>query len=174
MSFSLYQSSVPVFERSLNAFSAILDKAAAHAATSKFDPAIYLTLRLRPDMFAFVRQTQAFCDHAKNGASRLTGVEAPKFDDNEASLDDIKARIRKTLDVLAGLNAKDVDAGAEREIVFPVGPNKAKMTGANYVTHFVLPNFYFHLTTAYDILRYAGVPIGKRDFLGAVPGFTLV
>lgn len=174
MSLSLHQSSVPVFERSLNAFSAILDKAAAHAAACKFDPSIYLTMRLRPDMFAFVRQTQVFCDHAKNASARLAGVEAPKFDDNEASLEDIKARIRKTLDVLAGLDAKAVDAGGEREIVFPLGPNKAKMLGANYLTHFALPNFYFHLTTAYDILRYAGVPLGKRDFLGAVPGFSLI
>jgi hypothetical protein len=174
MSLSLYQSSVPVFERSLNAFCAILDKAAAHAAACKFDPSIYLTMRLRPDMFAFVRQTQVFCDHAKNAPVRLAGLQAPKFEDNEASLDDIKARIKKTLDVLAGLDAKSIDAGGQREIIFPVGPNNAKMQGANYLVHFALPNFYFHLTTAYDILRYAGVPIGKRDFLGLVPGFSLV
>jgi hypothetical protein len=174
MSLSVYQSSVPVFERSLNAFSAILDKAAAHAATSKFDPVIYMTMRLRPDMFAFARQTQAFCDHAKNGAARLAGAEAPRFEDNEASLDELKARVKKTLDVLAGLDAKAIDAGAEREIIIPLGQRKAKMIGANYLLHYALPNFYFHLTTAYDILRYAGVAIGKRDYMGAVPGFTLV
>jgi hypothetical protein len=173
MSLSLYQSSVPVFERSLNAFSAILDKAAAHAAACKFDPAIYLTMRLRPDMFAFPRQAQIFCDHAKNGAARLAGVEAPKFEDNEASLDELKARVKKTLDVLAGLDAKAIDAGAEREIIIPLGQKKAKMIGANYLLHYALPNFYFHLTTAYAILRYAGVAIGKRDYMGAVPGFTL-
>jgi len=174
MSLSLYQSSVPVFERSLNAFSAILDKAAAHAAACKFDPAIYATMRLRPDMFAFPRQVQIFCDHAKNGAARLAGAEAPRFEDNEASLDELKARVKKTLDVLAGLDAKAIDAGAEREIVFPAGQNKkAKMIGANYLLHYALPNFYFHLTTAYAILRYAGVAIGKRDYMGAVPGFTL-
>lgn len=174
MSFSLHHSSVAVFERSLQAFSAILDKAAAHAEANRFDPAIYLTLRLRPDMFAFGRQVQAFCDHAKNSASRLAGTEPPKFEDAEASLDDLKARIQKTLEVLAGLDPSAVDAGADREIVFPLGPNRAKMSGANYMTHFALPNFYFHLVTAYDILRYAGVPVGKRDFLGAVPGFALV
>jgi hypothetical protein len=174
MSLSLYQSSVPVFERSLNAFSAILDKAAAHATACKFDPAIYVTMRLRPDMLAFPRQAQIFCDHAKNGSARLAGVEAPRFEDNEASLDELKARIKKTLDVLAGLDPKAIDAGAEREIVFPAGPNKVKMIGANYLLHYALPNFYFHLTTAYDILRYAGVPVGKRDFLGAVPGYALV
>ncbi len=172
MSYSLYQSSVPVFERSLNAFSAILDKAAAHAEASKFDPAIYLTLRLRPDMFPLGRQVQAFCDHAKNGSLRLAGVEPPKFEDTEASLADLKARIQKTLDLIAKVDPNAVDA--DREIVFPVGPNRAKMVGANYITHFVLPNFHFHLTTAYGILRYAGVPIGKRDFMGAVPGFALV
>jgi hypothetical protein len=174
MSLSVYQSSVPVFERSLNAFTAILDKAAAHAAASKFDPAIYMTMRLRPDMFALARQTQAFCDHAKNGSARLAGAEAPRFEDNEASLDELKARVKKTLDVLAGLDAKAIDAGAEREIIIPLGQRKAKMIGANYLLHYALPNFYFHLTTAYDILRYAGVAIGKRDYMGAVPGFTLV
>jgi hypothetical protein len=174
MSLSLYQSSVPVFERSLNAFSAILDKAAAHAAACKFDPAIYLTMRLRPDMFAFARQTQVFCDHAKRCSARLAGVEPPRFEDNEASLEELKARIKKTLDFLAGLDAKAIDAGAEREIVFPSGSRTAKMIGANYLLHYALPNFYFHLTTAYDILRYAGAPVGKRDFLGAVPGFSLV
>ena len=174
MSLSLYQSSVPVFERSLNAFSAILDKAAAHAAASKFDPAIYMTMRLRPDMFAFALQTQVFCDHAKRCAARLAGVEPPRFEDNEASLDELKARIKKTLDVLAGLDRNAIDAAGEREIAFPLGSKTAKMTGANYLLHFALPHFYFHLTTAYDILRYAGVPIGKRDFLGAVPGVTLV
>ena len=174
MPLSLYQASVPVFQRSLNAFLAILDKAEAHAAACKFDPAIYLTMRLRPDMFAFARQVQAFCDHAKYASARLAGVEAPKFADDEASLGELKSRIKKTLDVLAGLDAKAVDAGAEREIVIPTGSKKAKMIGANYFLHYATPNFYFHLTTAYDILRYAGVAIGKRDFLGAVPGFSLV
>jgi hypothetical protein len=174
MPLSLYQASVPVFERSLNAFSAILDKAEAHAAASKFDPAIYLTMRLRPDMLAFPRQIQIFCDQAKNGSCRLAGVEPPRFEDNEASLAELKSRIGKTLAVLAGLDAKAVDAGAEREIVFVRAGKKAKMIGANHLLHFVTPNFYFHLTTAYDILRYAGVAVGKADFLGDVPGFALV
>jgi hypothetical protein len=172
MSLSLYQCSVPTFERSLNAFSAILDKAAAHAAACKFDPAVYMTMRLRPDMLAFARQIQIFCDHAKNGSARLAGVEAPRFEDNEVSLEELKARIDKTLKVLASFDPKAIDAGAEREIVFSVGPAKAKMIGANYLVHYALPNFYFHLTTAYAILRYAGVPVGKRDYLGVVPGFT--
>ncbi len=172
MSLSLYQSAIPVFEVALSAFSAILDKAAAHAAARKFDPSVYLTMRRRPDMLAFARQVQIFCDNAKNGSARLAGVQAPLFADDEASLDALKARIQKTLDFLKTIDAKAIDEGTDREIVFAVGPNKMKMQGAGYLLHWALPNFYFHLTTAYDILRYADVEIGKRDFLGAVPGIA--
>ena len=129
-------------------------------------------MRLRPDMLPFVRQVQIFCDNAKNTSSRLAGVEAPRMEDNEASLEELKARIEKTLDYIKSLDRAAVDHGAGREIVFPLGPNKMKMQGANYLLHFALPNYYFHLTTAYDLLRYAGVDIGKRDFLGAVPGIS--
>jgi uncharacterized protein len=169
---SLYQSSVPTYERCLNAFLAILDKAAAHAAAHKVDPSVYLGARLRPDMLAFARQTQIFCDNAKNASARLANVEPPKMEDNEASFDELKARIHKTLDFLKTLKAGDIDAAGNREIVFPIGPNKMKMQGGEYLVHFALPNFYFHLTTAYDILRYSGVDIGKRDFLGTVPGIS--
>ncbi len=172
MSLSLYQMSVPGFERSLTAFLAILDKAEAHAKARQFDPTNYLGLRLAPDMFPFVRQVQTFCDNAKNASSRLAGVAAPAFEDKEATFAELRDRIIRTLDYLKTLDAKAIDGGAEREIVFPIGPvNKAKMQGANYLVHFVLPNFYFHLTTAYDILRASGVEIGKRDFRGAVAGF---
>jgi len=172
MSLSVHQSSVAVFEVALSAFSAILDKAAAHAQAHKFDPAVYMTMRLRPDMLPFSRQVMIFCDNAKNVPSRLAGVQAPVFEDNETTLDQLKARIQKTLDYVKTIDAAALEAGADREIVFPVGPNKMKMQGANYLLHFALPNFYFHLTTAYAILRYAGVDIGKRDFLGAVPGIA--
>jgi hypothetical protein len=175
MTYSLYQASVPTFVRSLNAFLAILDKAEAYAATAKFDPQIYLTLRFRPDMFAFARQVQAFCDHAKFAPHRVAGVESPRFEDNEATLDELRARIRRTLDAIAKIDPKAIDAGAEREVAIPIGGGrKAMTTGGNYLTHFALPNFYFHLTTAYDILRYAGVPIGKRDYLGEPPNVTIV
>jgi len=175
MSYSLYQSCVPVFVHELNAFLGILDKAQAYAETMKFDPAVYMTMRLRPDMFAFPRQVQTFCDNAKNAPSRVAGVEPPRFEDNEATLDELRDRIRRTLDVLAKLDPKAIDAGVDREIIFPAGRNlKAKMLGGAYVAHYVMPNFYFHLVTAYDILRYAGAPIGKRDYLGAVPGFTAI
>jgi hypothetical protein len=170
MAVSLHQASVPIFERCLNAFSAIVDKAAAHAAAHKVDPSVYLATRLRPDMLDFVHQTQIFCDFAKNTTGRLGGGEVPKFEDSETTFDDIKARIKKTVDYITSVSARDVDAGANREIVFPMGPNaKMKMKGDDYLLHYALPNFYFHLTTAYDLLRFNGVDIGKRDFMGAVP-----
>jgi len=172
MSLSVHQSSVGVFEVTLNAFSAILDKATEYAAARKFDPSVYMTLRIRPDMLAFARQVQIFCDNAKNVSSRLAGVEAPKCEDNETSIAELKARVHKTLEYLKTLDVQAIDASTTREIVFPVGPNKMKMRGDNYLLHFALPNYYFHLTTAYDLLRYAGVEIGKRDFLGLVPGIS--
>jgi hypothetical protein len=172
MPLSVHHASVGVYGVGLNAFQVVLDKAAAHAAARNFDPAVYLTMRLRPDMLAFPGQVQAFCDNAKATSARLAGVQPPSYEDNEASLEELKARIQKTLNFLASLDAKAIDASADREIVFPLGPNKMKMPGAGYLLHFGLPNFYFHLTTAYDILRYAGVDIGKRDFLGAVPGIA--
>jgi hypothetical protein len=172
MSLSIYQSSVPVFERGLKALDALLDKAAAHAEARKFDPAVYIGTRLRPDMFPLSRQVQTACDNAKNASARIAGVEAPRFEDNEATLGELKARIEKTLAFLGGLDPKAFDGAAEREIVFPVGPNKMKMKGGDYLLHFVTPNFYFHLTTAYAILRQSGVEIGKRDFLGQVPGIS--
>ena len=170
MSLSLYQSSVATFERCLTAFLAVLDKAEAHAAARKFDPTNYLGMRLAPDMFPLVRQVQSFCDNAKNAPSRLAGVTAPSFEDSEATFAELRARIVRTLDYLKTLDPKAIDAGVDRDVVFPLGPRKVRMQGGTYLVHFVLPNFYFHLTTAYDILRSAGVEIGKRDFLGAVPG----
>ena len=168
----LYQATILVFEQTLNALDGIIDKASAYAAAHKIDPGVLLAARLRPDMLPFVRQTQIVCDGAKNMAARLAGVEPPKFEDDEASFDDIKARIKKTRDYVRGVNSRDIDAGENREIVFPLGPNKMKMKGADYVFHFALLNYYFHLTTAYDILRHNGVDLGKRDFLGAVSGIS--
>ena len=168
----LYQATVPVFEQTLNALDGIIDKASAHAAAHKIDPGVLLAARLRPDMLPFVRQTQIVCDGAKNMAARLAGLEPPKFSDDEASFDDIKARIKKTRDYIRGVDSRDIDDAESREIVFPLGPNRMKMKGSDYVFHFALLNYYFHLTTAYDILRYNGVDLGKRDFLGAVPGIS--
>ncbi len=170
MSFSMSQASLPVFEIGLNALSAVLEKAEAHAAARKFDPSVLLSTRLAPDMFALVRQVQVAADQAKNGSSRLAGVEAPRYEDNETTIEQLRARIARTVAYLKTLDPKKIDASAEREITFPLGPtNKGHMKGDDYLNHFMLPNFYFHLTAAYAILRHCGVDIGKRDFLGAIP-----
>jgi hypothetical protein len=169
MAFSMSRASIPVFEIGLNALSANLDKAAAFAATKKIDSTVLVNTRLAPDMFPLSRQIQIATDQAKNGSARLAGVEAPKFEDNETTIDQLKARITKTLAFIKTLDARQIDGAADREINFPVGPNKGQMKGDDYLNHFVLPNFYFHVTTAYDILRHCGVEIGKRDFLGNIP-----
>jgi uncharacterized protein len=169
MSLSLYQSSVPVYERSLNAFLGVLDKAEGHAQARKFDASSYLTIRLSPDMWPLGRQIQGFCDHAKNSSFRLAGKTPPAIEDKESTVAEFRQRIKTTLDLLKSIDGTAMDGAEDREIVLPAGPNKLKMQGADYLLHFALPNFYFHLTTAYDILRSAGVEIGKRSFLGAVP-----
>ena len=170
MSFSMSQASLPVFDISLNALSSILDKAEAHAAAKKFDSSVLLHSRLSPDMFALIRQVQIATDQAKNGSARLASVKAPSDEDNETTMDQLKARLAKTVAYLKTLDPKQIDASADREITFPLGgTNKGHMKGADFLNHFVLPNFYFHVTAAYAILRHCGVDIGKRDFLGAIP-----
>jgi uncharacterized protein len=170
MSFSMSQASLPAFEIGLNALSAVLDKAEAHAAVKKFDSSVLLNSRLSPDMFALAGQVQIATDQAKNGSARLAGVEAPRYEDNETTIDQLKARIAKTVAYLKTLDPKKIDASADREITFPLGPtNKGRMKGDDYLNHFVLPNFYFHITAGYAILRHCGVDVGKRDFLGAIP-----
>ena len=170
MPFTISQASVPVFEIGLNALSAVLDKAAAHAAAKKIEPSVVLGWRLAPDMFALQRQVQVTCDQAKNGAARLAGVEPPKFEDNETTIDQLKERVAKTVTFLKTLDAKAIDASADKEITFPLGgTNKGQMKGGDYLDHFMLPNFYFHLTASYACVRACGVDIGKRDFLGAIP-----
>jgi len=169
MPFSMSQASLPVFEIGLNALAAVVDKAAAHVAAKKIDPSVLVGWRLAPDMFSFSRQIQVACDQAKNGSARLAGVEPPKFEDNETTLDQLKERITKTVAFLKTLDAKAIDASSDREITFPLGANKGQMKGADYLDHFMLPNFYFHLTAAYALARNFGVEVGKRDFLGAIP-----
>jgi hypothetical protein len=174
MSLSVYESSVPVYERGLNAFLAILDKAEEHATARKFDPNNYLAMRLSPDMWPLVRQVQGFCDHAKNSSFRLAAKDPPVKEDKETTMAELRERIRATLDMLKSIDAKAMDGAETREIVIPAGANKLKLPGADYLLHFALPNFYFHLTTAYDILRAGGVEIGKRSFMGAVPNLVRV
>ena len=167
---SMSQASLPVFEINLNALSGVLDKAEAFATARKIDPAVLLHSRLAPDMFDLVRQVQVASDGARRGSARLASVEAPKLEDNETTIAQLKDRIAKTVAYLKTLDRKAIDASAEREIIFPLGPEKkGHMKGDDYLNHFMLPNFYFHCTAAYAILRHAGVDIGKRDFLGAIP-----
>jgi hypothetical protein len=147
----------------------LLDKAEAHCASKKIDPSVLLGYRLAPDMFALARQVQIACDLAKFGAARLSGAEPPKFKDNEKTIPELKERIVKTLAFVKGVDRKAIDASAGRTITFPLGPKKGEMTGADYLNHFVLPNFYFHAATAYGLLRHAGLEIGKQDFLAGIP-----
>jgi uncharacterized protein len=167
---SLSMSSVPVFELGLSALSGVLDKAAAFAQARKIDQSALLQTRLFPDMFPLVRQVQTAADTAKNGASRLAGVEFPAFEDNETTIDQLKDRLAKTVAYLKTIDAKKIDGSSDREITFPLGPaHRGHMKGADYLNHFLLPNFYFHVTAAYAILRHNGVDIGKQDYLGAIP-----
>ena len=167
---SMSQASLPVFEINLNALSAILDKAEAYAASKKIDPAVLLHSRLSPDMFDLTRQIQVATDQARRGAARLAGVEPPSVEDKETTIAQLKDRLAKTVAYLKTLDPKKIDAAADREITFPLGPtNKGHMKGDDYLNHFVLPNFYFHCTAAYAIMRHCGVDIGKRDFMGEIP-----
>src|SRR5262249_25519057 len=170
MSFSMSKASVPAMEIGLNALSAILDKAEAFAAAKKIDPSVLLNTRLAPDMFPLVKQVQIATDLAKNGGARLAGVEPPRYEDTETTIPELKARVAKTVAFLKGLDAKQIDGAADRQLKFPLGPvNKGEMKGDDYLNHFMLPNVYFHLTAAYAILRHCGLDIGKQDFLGAIP-----
>jgi hypothetical protein len=169
MAISMYAVSVPVFRKMLDNLDHLIDKAVADAAERKIDPQVFLTARLAPDMFAFTRQVQIAADHAKGAPARLAGVEPPKFEDNEASFADLKARIRKTQDFIAGLTAAQIDGSEQRTITIKAGPREFSFQGLDYLVGYALPNFYFHLTTAYDILRHNGVKVGKMDFIQGRP-----
>jgi hypothetical protein len=170
MPLSMYQASVPAFRQSLAALSAILDKAAAFADAHKIDPKVLLDLRLYPNMFPFSRQVQLASDFAKGAGARLAGIEVPKYEDNEASLEELKARIAKTLAFLKTLKAEQIDGSEERQITLTIAGQPITFSGQTYLVGFALPNFYFHATTAYDLLRHIGVEIGKRDFVGKPAG----
>jgi uncharacterized protein len=142
-----------------------LEAAAAHATAKSFDPAVYLTLRLAPDQFPFVRQVQTTCDTAKLAAARLSGKDAPKHADDEQTLDQLRARVQSVLEYLNGFSAADFEGAATRKITQPRWETKF-MFGADYFWQHALPNFYFHSAHSYAILRHNGVSLGKRDFLG--------
>ena len=166
MPMSMYAASVPVFQHMLRNLTHILDKAEANAQARKFEPSVLMAARLAPDMLPFTRQVLIACDAAKNGVARISGVEAPKFEDNEATFADLKARIQKTLDWLATVPAASLDGTEDKSITFPVGRDKTRtMTGEAYLKHWMLPNFFFHVTMAYAILRHNGVDLGKSDYL---------
>jgi len=170
MSFSMSKASLPALELGLTALSGVLDKAQEFATAKKVDPSVLLGMRLAPDMFALTRQVQIASDLAKNGMARLAGIEPPRYEDNETTIDQLKARLAKTVAFIKTLDTSKIDGATDREITFPLGPtNKGHMKGDDYLNHFVLPNVYFHLTAAYAILRHCGVNIGKQDFLGAIP-----
>lgn len=166
MTLSMHSASVPVFVRTLNGMLAWLDKADAHAAARKFDSKNYLGLRLAPDMLPFTRQIQIASDGAKGCVARLAGLDVPAWEDNEASLDDLRARIRRTVDYVQSTDAAAFQGADGREIVLPQRTGEPlRFSGEFYLMHYVLPNFFFHTTTAYALLRHAGVELGKRDFL---------
>ena len=167
MSLSMSEASVPVLTRALNNLSAVLDKAAAHCVAKKIDPTVLLAARLFPDMFALTRQVQIATDMAKGAGARLAGVDIPKYEDTEASFDDLKARIAKTVAFLNGLDAKSIDGTENKDITMTVGGQPWTTKGQAYLLNFALPNVLFHASTAYGILRHNGVELGKGDFLGA-------
>ena len=162
----MYQASVPVFSRALNNLAAILEKAAAHAEAKKIDPAVLINYRLYPDMLPFSRQIQIATDGAKGGVARLAGVEPPKYEDNEASLTDLVARLRKTVAYLESIKPEQIDGSEDKTVTWKTQTTTRNMQGMPYLLSHVTPNVYFHVTTAYDILRHCGVEIGKQDFLG--------
>ena len=166
MSVSLYDVSIPVLTLSLSNLAAILDKAASHAESKKVDPKVFPQARLIVDMLPLSSQIQIACDSAKGAAARLAGVEIPKHEDTEATLADLKARVTKTLEFIKTLKPEQFQGAETREIVLQFPQTTLKFTGLNYLTNFVLPNFFFHVTMAYALLRKNGVELGKRDFLG--------
>jgi hypothetical protein len=166
MTLSMYQASTPVFVRQLTALGAILTKAAAFADVRKIEPSTLLDARLAPDQFPLVRQVQIATDGAKGGIARLAGAEAPAFPDDETTFDQLQARIAKTIAFLQSVPADEVDGSEDRPIQIKLRSGDLDFTGQAFLLHFVIPNFFFHVTTAYAILRHNGVEIGKRDYLG--------
>jgi len=166
MPLSMYSASVPVFQHMLRNLAHILDKAEASAQARKFDPSVLATSRLAPDMLPFTRQILIACDAAKLGVARISGLEAPKFEDNETTFPELKARIQKTVDWLATVPASALDGTDDKDITFPVGREATRtMKAQAYLLTWAMPNFFFHITTAYGILRHNGVDLGKRDYL---------
>lgn len=168
MSISLYDLCVPVLNRGLKNLSHLLEKGDAHARARNFDPAALLTSRIYPDMFAFVRQVQIACDVAKGAVSRLSGIDNPKHEDSEATFAELQTRIAKTLAHVNSVGPAQMQNAQERAIAIQLPSATLNFTGLSYLTDFVMPNFYFHSSMAYALLRHNGVEIGKSDFLGSI------
>lgn len=167
MTFSMYDASVPVFKQILTSLSALIDKAEAHAAEKKIEPAALLQARLYPDMFPFTRQIQVAADFAKGCSARLAGVDVPKYEDVETTFAELKERLARTIAFIDGLPQDGIEASAQRDISTSSGPNAKQFKGQVYLVHYALPHFYFHATTAYAILRHNGIEVGKKDFIGS-------
>ena len=165
MKISMYQASAPRFCNSLRNLSAMLDNAKAHVEAKKIEPAAVITARLYPDMFPFARQVQIACDNAKGAVARLAGIEAPKHEDTEQTFEELKARIAKTVAFIETVSASQIDGTENKDISLKLGQREVQWKGMQYLLGFVIPNFYFHVTTAYDILRHNGVELGKRDYI---------
>jgi hypothetical protein len=167
MTISMYEASIPVFIRMLKNLAAILAKGAAYAEAKKIEPTVLVNSRLYPDMFPLARQVQIASDAAKGCGARLAGREAPKFEDNEATFPELLARIDKTVAYLETLKPEQINGSEQKTITLQIRKNTMTFLGMPFLLNFALPNFYFHVTTAYDILRHCGVEIGKQDFIGA-------
>lgn len=165
MPLSMYQASIPVFVHGLGTLAALLGTAASHAREKKFDPDILAGARLAPDMFSLTGQIQRASDTSKFAAERLTGIASPRLEDNERTIPDLETRIAKTIAYLEGIDRKAFEGTETKAINLDFGEFKPSFTGESYLLTFALPNFFFHVTTAYNILRHSGVPVGKRDFL---------
>jgi hypothetical protein len=166
MSLSMHSASVPIFVRMLSNLLTWLDKAEAHAQSKKFEAGVLLSARLAPDMLPFTKQVQIACDTAKFAVARLAGIEAPKFDDHEASVAELRERIRKTIDYLQSVPAGQIDGTENKDVTVPRRDGSMTFKGEPYLKQYALPNFFFHVTTAYALLRHNGVELGKSDYLG--------
>ena len=169
MAVSMHSATAPVFVQVLTALSGCLDKAAAHCEAKKIDPNALLQMRLAPDMYTLAQQVQQATNHAVGAVARPAGMEPPAFAGNEASFADLKARVASALDFVKSVPASKVDGTEAKPVELKFPARTLNFTAQNYAMHFALPNFFFHATTAYDILRHAGVEVGKRDFIGQIP-----
>jgi hypothetical protein len=168
MKISVHAVTVDLFTISLTNLSALLEKGLAHATARKFDPSVLLSARLSPDMFPLSRQVQIACDSAKNSVARMAALEPPRFEDNEKTIEELRARIARTIEYIKGVPTTAFEGAEDRDIRVPVGPDKfLDFKGIDFIQRWAIPNVFFHITTTYALLRHNGVEVGKRDFLGA-------